>query len=164
MTVHHDSPFTPTPNSHPDTATHPAGAQSRAPYAEALAHAADRNSLFLSTPGHGGTDEGSSAGQAEYFGDHTLSLDIPPIFYGIDLGAQTPKDEALHHAAEAGGARRSWILTNGSSQGNRMAALAVGALGTGVVPQRSAHSSFIDGIVLAGLNPAFVTPNVDEAN
>src|SRR5699024_8165035 len=164
MTVHHDSPFTPTPNSHPDTATHPAGAQSHAPYAEALAHAADRNSLFLSTPGHGGTDEGISAGQAEYFGEHTLSLDIPPLFDGIDLGAHTPKDEALHLAAEAWGARRTRFLTTGSSQGNRIAALAVGALGTGVVAQRSAHSSFIDGIVLARLNPASVSPNADDAN
>ncbi|HJA62316.1 MAG TPA: aminotransferase class V-fold PLP-dependent enzyme [Candidatus Brevibacterium intestinavium] len=164
MTVHHDSPFTPAPHSHPETAPHPTEAQSRAPYAEALAHAADRNSLFLSTPGHGGTDEGISAGQAEFFGEHTLSLDIPPLFDGIDLGSHTPKDEALHLAAEAWGARRTWFLTNGSSQGNRMAALAIAGLGRGIVAQRSAHSSFIDGIVLAGLNPAFVSPNVDEAN
>ena len=40
----------------------------------------------------------------------------------------------------------------------------VGTLGTGVVTQRSAHSSFIDGIVLAGLNPRFVSPSVDEVN
>ena len=138
--------------------------QSRAPYAEALAHAADVDSLFLSTPGHGGTRTGISAGQAEYFGEHILSLDIPPLFEGIDLGVDTPKDEALTLAAEAWGARRTWFLTNGSSQGNRMAALAVGTLGTGVVAQRSAHSSFIDGIVLAGLNPGFVSPNVDEVN
>src|SRR5699024_7584386 len=77
MTVHHDSPFTPAPHSHPETAPHPTEAQSRAPYAEALAHAADRNSLFLSTPGHGGTDEGISAGQAEFFGEHTLSWTSP---------------------------------------------------------------------------------------
>lgn len=142
----------------------PSEAQARAPYAEALAHAADRNSLFLSTPGHGGTEEGISADQAEFFGERTLSLDIPPLFDGIDLGVDTPKDEALRLAAEAWGARRTWFLTNGSSQGNRMAALAVGTVGTGVVTQRSAHSSFIDGIVLAGLNPCFVYPNVDEVN
>lgn len=139
-------------------------AQNRAPYAEALAHAADRDSLFLSTPGHGGTSAGISAGQAEFFGEHILSLDIPPLFDGIDLGVDTPKDEALRLAAEAWGAKRTWFLTNGSSQGNRMAALAVGTLGSGVVTQRSAHSSFIDGIVLAGLNPGFVFPNVDEVN
>ncbi len=138
--------------------------QARAPYAEALAQAANRDSLFLSTPGHGGTRTGISAGQAEFFGEHTLSLDIPPLFDGIDLGADTPKDEALALAAEAWGAKRTWFLTNGSSQGNRMAALAIGTLGRGVITQRSAHSSFIDGIVLAGLNPGFVYPNVDEVN
>lgn len=164
MTVHQDSPMPPAPHSSSGSPMHPALTQSRAPYAEALAHAADRNSLFLSTPGHGGTTEGISAVQAEFFGEHTLSLDIPPLFDGIDLGVDTPKDEALRLAAEAWGARRTWFLTNGSSQGNRMAALAVGTLGSGVVTQRSAHSSFIDGIVLAGLNPGFVCPNVDEVN
>jgi arginine decarboxylase len=164
MTVHQDSPMPPAPHSSSGSPMHPALTQSRAPYAEALAHAADRNSLFLSTPGHGGTTEGISAGQAEFFGEHTLSLDIPPLFDGIDLGVDTPKDEALQLAAEAWGARRTWFLTNGSSQGNRMAALAIGTLGSGVVAQRSAHSSFIDGIVLAGLNPGFVYPNVDEVN
>ena len=44
-----------------------------------------------------------------------------------------------------------------------MTALAIGTLGSGVVTQRSAHSSFIDGIVLAGLNPGFVYPNVDRS-
>ncbi len=141
----------------------PVGA-SRAPYADALRAAAARDSQFLCTPGHAGTDSGVSAGLADYFGDDMLALDIPPLFDGIDLGVDTPKDEALQLAAEAWGARRTWFLTNGSSQGNRMAALAVGTLGTGVVTQRSAHSSFIDGIVLAGLHPGFVSPSVDEIN
>src|SRR5699024_2390396 len=57
------------------------------------AHAADRNSLFLSPPGHGGTDEGIYAGQAEFFGEHTLSLDIPPLFDGIDLGSHTRRTQ-----------------------------------------------------------------------
>lgn len=147
-----------------DLSAFPGTVTTHAPYADALQAAAERDSLFLSTPGHGGTTTGISAGQAEYFGEHILSLDIPPLFDGIDLGVDTPKDEALQLAAEAWGARRTWFLTNGSSQGNRMAALAIGTLGTGVVTQRSAHSSFIDGIVLAGLNPGFVYPNVDEVN
>lgn len=157
MTVHQDSPM-------PAEPYEDARAHTRAPYADALAKAAGRDSLFLSTPGHGGNREGISAGQADFFGDHTLALDIPPLFDGIDLGVDTPKDEALQLAAEAWGARRTWFLTNGSSQGNRMAALAIGTLGTGVITQRSAHSSFIDGIVLAGLNPRFVSPSVDEVN
>ncbi|MCD1286897.1 MULTISPECIES: aminotransferase class V-fold PLP-dependent enzyme [unclassified Brevibacterium] len=166
MTVHQDSHMPSTPDSFasPGGSQSPSEAQSRAPYAEALARSANRDSLFLSTPGHGGTGQGISAGQAEYFGEHILSLDIPPLFDGIDLGVDTPKDEALDLAAAAWGARRTWFLTNGSSQGNRMAALAIGTLGRNVVVQRSAHSSFIDGIVLAGLNPNFVYPSVDDVN
>src|SRR5699024_9575275 len=93
-----------------------------------------------------------------------LPLDTPPLVAGVGLGSLAPQDDALHLAAEAWGARRTWFLTIGSSQGNRMAAMAIAGLGRGSVAQRSAHSSFIDGIVLAGLTPAFVSPNVDEAN
>src|SRR5699024_5344813 len=117
---------------------------------------------FLSTPGHGGTDEGISAGQAEFFGEHTLSLDIPPLFDGIDLGSHTPKDEALHLAAEAWGARRTWFLTNGSSQGNRMAALAIAGLRRRSSVQRGAQSTLLVGVGPAGRNPAFVSRNVGE--
>ncbi|MFC9441286.1 MULTISPECIES: aminotransferase class I/II-fold pyridoxal phosphate-dependent enzyme [Brevibacterium] len=157
MTVHQDSAVPATPHEDGRARTH-------APYADALAKAAARNPLLLQTPGHGGNGDGISAGQADFFGENVLALDIPPLFDGIDLGVDTPKDEALELAAEAWGARRTWFLTNGSSQGNRMAALAIGTLGSGVVTQRSAHSSFIDGIVLAGINPRFVSPNVDEVN
>src|SRR5699024_7147258 len=66
----------------------------------------------------------------------------------------------LHLAAEAWGARRTWFLTHASSQGNRMAALALAGLGRGIVAQRSPHSSFIDGIVPAGLHPPFVSQPV----
>ncbi|GAA3836184.1 arginine decarboxylase [Brevibacterium ammoniilyticum] len=155
--MHQDSPMPTSPDNEGRRAA-------RAPYADALDRVAARDSLFLTTPGHGRNGEGIAHGLADYFGERILSLDVPPLFDGIDLGVDTPKDEALELAAEAWGARRTWFLTNGSSQGNRMAALAVGTLGTGVVTQRSAHSSFIDGIVLAGLNPRFVSPNVDEAN
>src|SRR5690606_21856121 len=70
--------------------------------------------------------------------------------------------ESLALAADAWGARRVWWLTNGASQGNRTAAMAVRGLGERVLMQRSSHSSFTDGVLLAGLIPAFVAPNVDH--
>ncbi|WP_341872827.1 aminotransferase class V-fold PLP-dependent enzyme [Leucobacter insecticola] len=60
------------------------------------------------------------------------------------------------------GARRSWFLTNGASQANRTAAIAVRGLGERVLIQRSSHSSFTDGMLLAGLVPAFIAPSIDE--
>ncbi len=139
-------------------------ARTHAPYADALAKAAARNPLLLQTPGHGGNGDGISAGQADFFGENVLALDIPPLFDGIDLGVDTPKDEALELAAEAWEPAARGSSPTAPHRANRMAALAIGTLGSGVVTQRSAHSSFIDGIVLAGLNPRFVSPNVDEVN
>ena len=64
-------------------------------------------------------------------------------------------------AAEAWGARRSWFLVNGGSGGNHAICLALAHLGERVVVQRNVHSSVIDGLVLSGLRPRFVAPELD---
>lgn len=135
-----------------------------APYATALAVHAARETLSLSVPGHGARRGGLATGQAEYFGDRVVELDVTMLMDGIDLGADSPRARAERLAADAWGARRTWFLTGGSSQGNRVAALAARFPGTGVVMQRSAHSSFVDGIILAGLEPGFARPQVDLAH
>ena len=91
-----------------------------------------------------------------------LSLDIPALTYGIDVGVEpTPFEQAQRLAAEAWGARRAWFLVNGASQGNLAAGLALAHYGTDVVVQRNAHSSTIDALVLSGLRPTFAAPEVD---
>jgi len=142
-------------------AGHDDEAAGHAPYAAALAVHAAQEKVSLFVPGHGANAEGLSEGQAEYFGERILSLDVTPLLPGIDLGDESPRAEAMRLAADAWGARRTWFVTGGSSQANRMAALAVRDLGPDVVMQRSAHSSFVDGIILAGLNPSFVVPSID---
>ncbi len=138
--------------------------QDRAPYAEALQEFAGRGPIQLMVPGHGGTDAAMSTGLADFIGERALHLDIPMLIDGVDLEADSPFDEAVALAADAWGARRTWFLTNGASQANRTVALAVRGLGENVLSQRSAHSSFSDGIVLAGLHPSYVLPNVDTRN
>ena len=65
-------------------------------------------------------------------------------------------------AAEAWGARRSWFLVNGGSGGNHAICLALAHLGERVVVQRNVHTpSTIDGLVLSGLRPRFVAPELD---
>lgn len=136
------------------------------PYAAALGAHAGRDTLSLMVPGHGATDEGSSHKLATFFGERALEVDIPGLIDGIDIGENNPLDQAQVLAAEAWGARRAWFLTNGASQANRMAAYAVRSLGIGdtVVAQRSAHSSFTDGVILADLTPHFMFPSIDERN
>ena len=136
--------------------------QQRAPYAEALSSYAEEDWLRLNVPGHA-ADPTRFGALAELVGDAPLRLDVPPLLDGIDLGADNPMDQALDLAAQAWGARRTWFLTNGASQGNRMATLVARSLGDTLVVQRSVHSSVVDGLVLSGLRAAFVHPSVDSA-
>jgi arginine/lysine/ornithine decarboxylase len=134
------------------------------PYADALERHAERMPIQLMVPGHGGDDLGLSARLADFIGTRALQLDVPMLVDGIDLGADSPLAQSLELAADAWGARRTWFLTGGASQANRIAALAVRGIGTNVLSQRSAHSSFSDGILSAGLAPSFVLPSIDARN
>ncbi len=133
-----------------------------APYTEALQRFADANPQSLMVPGHGCSPHAGGDHLAQVFGERLVQLDVPLMLDGIDLGSDSPLVQAQRLAAEAWGARRTWFLTNGASQGNRTAAFAARGLGERVLMQRSSHSSFTDGVLLAGLIPAFVAPNVDH--
>lgn len=142
----------------------PSPSQAETPYATALDAHARRDTLNLMVPGHGATADGLSAELSHFCGERALAMDIPPLIDGIDVGPESPLVHATHLAAEAWGARRTWFLANGASQANRMATIAVASLGNGgtVVAQRSAHSSFIDGILIGDLTPRFVLPSIDQ--
>lgn len=140
--------------------------QVTAPYADALTAHYLRDTLSLMVPGHGANDEGIASELNAFLGERAVGLDIPPLVEGIDVGPDSPLIRAQELAARAWGARRAWFLTNGASQANRMAMYAVKAFGLGdcIVAQRSAHSSFTDGLILADLNPEFVVPSIDLIN
>lgn len=134
------------------------------PYADAVAGNAARDLLRLNVPGHSADRSGASE-LMDFFGESVVRKDISPLLPGVDLGPGSPLSTSQALAAEAWGARRTWFLTNGASQANRIGALAFGSLGHAdqpVLVQRSAHSSFIDGIILAGLLPVFVQPLIDD--
>jgi lysine decarboxylase len=135
--------------------------QTATPYLDALVAYASREPARLHVPGHkGGT--GADPGLVAAIGADALRLDIPALTHGIDVGpTPTPFDRAQGLAAAAWGARRTWFLINGASQGNLAAGLALAQLGGEVVVQRNVHSSAIDALVLSGLRPTFVAPEVD---
>jgi arginine decarboxylase len=136
---------------------------SETPYLDALLAYADRDPARFHVPGHKG-GPGADPGLREAFGEAVLRLDVPAGIEGIDVGPdseQTPFQRAQRLAAEAWGARRSWFLVNGGSGGNHAICLALAHIGERVVVQRNIHSSIIDGLVLAGLRPRFVAPEVD---
>jgi lysine decarboxylase len=135
--------------------------QTTAPYLEALRAYAARDPERLHVPGHKG---GAAADPElrEVLGAAALALDIPALTWGIDTGPEPiPFQEAQELAAEAWGARRTWFLVNGASQANHVALLTLAHAGERIIAQRNAHSSTIDGCILAGLTPTFVDPELD---
>jgi lysine decarboxylase len=135
--------------------------QRTTPYLDALREYALRDPARLHVPGHKG-GPGADAGLLEALGERAMALDIPALTHGIDVGpAPTPFEQAQQLAAEAWGAKRTWFLINGASQGNIAAGIALAHQGREIVLQRNVHSSAIDALVLSGLRPTFVAPELD---
>src|SRR5580698_3684551 len=135
--------------------------QRQTPYLDALLAYAKRDPARLHVPGHKG-GPGADPQLRKAIGERAVSLDIPALTYGIDVGPEpTPFEEAQRLAAQAWGAQRAWFLVNGASQGNLAAGLALAHRGNEVVVQRNAHSSAVDALVLSGLRPTFVAPELD---
>ncbi len=137
--------------------------QTETPYLDALLKRAHSNPGRFHIPGHKG-GAGADPRLLEAIGRDALLLDLPAGLEGIDIGPdplQTPFHQAQRLAAEAWGARRSWFLANGASGGNHAICIALAHLGDSAVIQRNVHSSVIDGLVLSGISPTFVSPELD---
>ena len=66
----------------------------------------DDSMLRLDVPGHQASTH-AQPGLAEFLGERTLQLDVPPLTEGVDFGeAPTPLGQAAYLAAQAWGARR----------------------------------------------------------
>jgi arginine decarboxylase len=138
------------------------GEQPTAPYLDAVVAYGFRGSGRFHVPGHKG-GSGADPGLRYALGEAALAVDIPQDIRGIDVGpSPTPYQRAEALAAEAYGARRTFFLTNGATQGNHALALALAPLRATVVAQRNAHASLVDGLVLSGGLPHFVAPEYDD--
>ncbi len=135
--------------------------QAGTPYLDALLAFAARDPGRFHVPGHKG-GAGADPALVDAIGRQALALDIPALTWGIDVGEEpTPFTAAQQLAADAWGSRRTWWLVNGASQGNHVALLTLGHRGHRVVTQRNAHSSTIDALIMSGLRPTFVAPELD---
>lgn len=144
--------------------------QNEAPYLDALVAHVARDTGRMHIPGHKGY--GVDPALIEALGPAAIAHDLPAGLEWIDLGSEpTAFERAQELAADAWGAQRSWFLLNGASGGNHAICMTF-AHGSGqtrsgppdrgtVVVQRNVHSSIIDGLVLSGLRPAFIAPQID---
>ncbi len=138
--------------------------QHSTPYLDKLVELGSRDLGRFHIPGHKG-GRGADDGLRAALGDLALGLDFPSGTEDLDVGPDpldTPFQQAQRLAAEAWGAQRSWFLVNGASGGNHAICMALAHLGEVAVVQRNVHSSVIDGLILSGLVPRFVAPEIDE--
>jgi lysine decarboxylase len=128
--------------------------QDETPLADAIAEfLADSRITPFTTPGHK---------RAPELADALLDLDLPLSAGADDLHQSNDLlGQAERLAAELWGAELCRFCLNGSTQGNQALALAVADGSRRVVVSRNLHKSLFAGLVLAGLEPVWVRPDVD---
>ena len=88
-----------------------------------------------------------------------------PLYGGLDeikLTNQTLK-RAEKLAADLWGAEYARFSTGGSTHANQAIVLALGSPGDKVAVSRTAHRSILSALVLAGLEPVWMSPEIDSA-
>lgn len=132
--------------------------QTRAPLLEALLKFAGSSPRRFHVPGHGGGC-GAPVELLEALGPGIFALDTTELPGLDDLNSPTGViARAQELAAQAFGASRSFLLVGGSTQGLQALILAVGCPGDRIILPRNSHRSITGGLVLAGLDPVFITP------
>src|SRR6266705_1348143 len=87
-----------------------------------------------------------------------------PLYGGVDSikHADIPLADAERRAAELWGADWCRFSVAGSTHGNQALALAIGGDGREIIVTRILHRSLLLGLVLAGLRPVWVRPEIDQ--
>ncbi len=135
--------------------TDPRDLRADAPLLDAwLRHLANRGDPFT-VPGH--------KGRSDLVGD-VVAADVP-LYAGLDTLKLTHGvlAEAEARAACLWGADVCRFSTGGSTHANQAVALALAGDGDRVIVSRTLHRSMLLGLVLAGLTPIWVRPEIDAA-
>ena len=128
--------------------------QGETPLADAVAaFLADERITPFSTPGHK---------RAPHLADELLRHDLPLSAGADDLHLRADVlGRAERLAADLWEADVCRFCVNGSTQGNQALMLALGRPGDRVIISRNVHKSLFAGLVLAGLEPVWVRPEID---
>ncbi len=103
-------------------------------------------------------------GFREFIGDNFASIDLTPM-PGLDDLLQPTESilEALALAADAYGADRSYFLINGSTSGNQCMMMTAANPGDVVAVPRNSHKSLLGALIMSGVRPIYMQPEVDES-
>jgi lysine decarboxylase len=135
--------------------TDPRGLRAQAPLLDAWLRFREHPSTPFTIPGH--------KQRTDLVGD-VISGDVP-LYAGLDTMKLTGGvlAEAESRAARLWGADFCRFSTGGATHANQAVALAVAGDGDTVIVSRTLHRSMLLGLVLAGLTPVWVRPEVDAA-
>ncbi|MCA1783405.1 MAG: aminotransferase class V-fold PLP-dependent enzyme, partial [Intrasporangiaceae bacterium] len=134
-------------------ATDPRGLRGDAPLLDAWLRFQEHPPTAFTIPGH--------KQRTDLVGD-VVSGDVP-LYAGLDTMKLTAGvlAEAEARAARLWGADVCRFSTGGATHANQAVALAVAGDGDTVIVSRTLHRSLLLGLVLAGLTPVWVRPEVD---
>ncbi len=134
-------------------ATDPRGLQADAPLLDAWLRFQEEGGHPFTIPGH--------KHRRDLVGD-VIAGDVP-FYAGLDTMKVTRGvlADAQARAARLWGADLCRFSVGGSTHGNQALALAVGRPGDRILLSRNAHRSMVTALVLAGLDPVWVSPDVD---
>lgn len=136
--------------------------QKRMPLYEALIEFKEREPLSFHVPGHKNGVNFPQEAIGEF--KDILSIDVTELTGLDDLHSPFECiDEAQKLLADVYGAEKSYFLINGSTVGNLAMILSCCGERDIVLVQRNCHKSIINGLKLAGANPIFLDPWIDEA-
>jgi len=130
------------------------------PLLDALLKYARSSPSRFHVPGHGG-GKGAPPDLAAALGGAVFSMDVTELPGLDDLNSPSGViARAQELASRAFGADRSFFLANGTTLGLQALLLAVGQPGDKLILPRNSHRSIIGGLILAGIEPIFLTPTV----
>ena len=105
-------------------------------------------------------------------GNPELTEKLGPTALGLDLTCMEGLDnilnpldvikEAQDLAADAFRAEHAYFLVNGTTSGIQAMIMAVCAPGEKLIVPRNAHRSVISGLILSGVQPVYLQPEVDQ--
>lgn len=138
------------------------GNHKKAPILEAIEKYRNSGITPFTTPGHK-MGEALQPEDLEFIGPLTFRNDIS-MQNGADDRRESKgvQEEAEELAAEAVGADTTYFSTNGSSMSSHVAILTVADAGEKILVSRNTHKSMIAALVMAGVEPVFLTPAIDE--
>lgn len=135
--------------------------QTDAPLFDALIRYANSETVSFDVPGHKMGALNNPFRDA--IGEHALKMDVNSMAE-LDLLSH-PKSvikDAQELAAQSFGADYAFFLVNGTTVGIHAMILASCKPGETLLVPRNCHKSVIDGMILSGVVPAFMQPEVDD--